>query len=144
MKLHILPLLVMLPFVFNTVALIFFTEKKANKQWNVLLVNHRKINLGISGLSIRKSKFSSADSATLWTAACQASLSITNSQSLLKLMSTELMMSFNHLVFCWPLLLAPSIFPKSGSFPVSQFFTSGGQSIGASASASDFPMNIQD
>ena len=43
-----------------------------------------------------------------------------------------------------PLLLLPSIFPISGSFPVSHFFTSGGQSTGASASASFLPMNIQD
>ena len=49
--------------------------------------------------------------ATLWTAACQASLSITNSQSLLKLMSTQSVMSFNHDILCCPLLLLPSIFP---------------------------------
>ena len=46
-----------------------------------------------------------------WTAACQASLSITNSQSLLKLMSIELVMPSNHLILCRPLLLLPSIFP---------------------------------
>ena len=46
------------------------------------------------------------------TAACQASLSITNSQSLLKLMSTESVMSSNHFIFCCPLLLLPSIFPS--------------------------------
>ena len=45
--------------------------------------------------------------ATLWTAACQASLSITNSQSLLKLMSIELVMPSNHLILCHPLLLLP-------------------------------------
>ena len=50
--------------------------------------------------------------ATPWTAACQASLSITNSQSLLKLMSIELVMPSNHLIFCHPLLLLPSIFPS--------------------------------
>ena len=50
--------------------------------------------------------------ATPWTAARQASLSITNSQSLLKLMSTELVMPFNHLIFCHPLLLLPSILPS--------------------------------
>ena len=50
--------------------------------------------------------------ATPWTAACQASLSITNSQSLLKLMSTELVMLPNHLNFCRPLFLPPSIFPS--------------------------------
>ena len=81
-----------------------------------------------------------------WTAAWQASLSITNSWSLLKLTSIESVMSSNQLILCHPLLL-PSIFqsfPVSGSFPMSQFFTSGGQSIGVSTSASVIPMNIQD
>ena len=82
--------------------------------------------------------------ATPWTAARQASLSITNSRSLLKLMSIELVMSPNHLILCCPLLLPPSIFSTSGSFPMSQLFTSGGQSIGVSASESVLPMNIQD
>ena len=49
---------------------------------------------------------------TLWTVACQASLSITNSRSLLKLMSIELVMPSNHLILCHPLLLPPSIFPS--------------------------------
>ena len=49
---------------------------------------------------------------TPWIAACQASLSITNSQSLPKLMSIELVMSSNHLILCHPLLLLPSIFPS--------------------------------
>ena len=80
--------------------------------------------------------------ATLWTAGRQASLSITNSHSLLKLMSIESVMPFNHLILCYPLLLQS--FPASGSFPMSQFFTSGGQRIGVSASASILPMNIQD
>ena len=52
---------------------------------------------------------------TSWTAACQASLSITNSQSLLKLMSTESVMPCNHLILCHPLLL-PSIFPSIRGF----------------------------
>ena len=47
---------------------------------------------------------------TPWTEACQASLSITNSWSLLKLMSTESVMAYNHLILCWPLLLLPSVF----------------------------------
>ena len=50
--------------------------------------------------------------ATPWTAACQASLSITNSQSLLKLMSIELVMPSNHLILYCPLLLLPSVFPS--------------------------------
>ena len=52
------------------------------------------------------------DSATPWTAACQAYLSITNSQSLLKLMSIESVMPSSHLILCHPLLLWPSIFPS--------------------------------
>ena len=74
------------------------------------------------------------------TAARQASLSITNSWSILKLTSIESMMPSNHLILCRPLLLLSSIFQASGSFPVSQFFTSGGQSIGVSASASVLPI----
>jgi len=53
-----------------------------------------------------------SDSATPWTTACQASLSISNSWSLPKLMSTELLMPSNHLILCCPLLLLPSIFPS--------------------------------
>ena len=55
--------------------------------------------------------------ATPWTAVCQASLSITNSQSLLKLMSIKLVMPSNHLILCHPLLLLPSIFPSIRVFP---------------------------
>ena len=54
--------------------------------------------------------------ATSWTAACQASLSITNPRSLLKLMSTELVMPSNHLILCHPLLLLPPIPPSSRVF----------------------------
>ena len=54
------------------------------------------------------------------------------------------MMPSNHLILCCLLLLLPSIFPASGSFPMSQHFTSGGQSVGVSASASVLPMNIHD
>ena len=53
-----------------------------------------------------------SDSATPWTEAHQASLSITNSQSLLKLMSIESVMPSNHLIFCHPLLPLPSLFPS--------------------------------
>ena len=55
----------------------------------------------------------------------------------------ESVMPSNHLILCRPLLLCPQSFPASGSFPMSQFFASGGQSIGVSASASVLPMNIQ-
>ena len=50
--------------------------------------------------------------ATPWTAACQASLSITNSRSLLKLMSIVFVMPSSHLILCHPLLLLPSVFPS--------------------------------
>ena len=80
---------------------------------------------------------------TSWTAADRASLSITNSQSLLKLMSIESVMPSDHLIVCCPFSCLQS-FPASGSFPMSQFFPSGGQSIGVSVSASVLQMNIQD
>ena len=70
-------------------------------------------------------------------------LSFPISCSLLKLMSIESVIPFNHLIRCHALLSCPQSFPASGYFPMSQLFSSGGQSIGASASASVFPMNIQ-
>ena len=77
----------------------------------------------------------------LWTTAGQASLSITNSRSLLKFMSIKWVMPFNHFILCRPFFSCLQSFPASGSFPVSQFFTSGSQSIGVSASTSVLPMN---
>ena len=82
--------------------------------------------------------------ATPWTEAREDSLSIINSWSLLRLISIELVMLSNHLILCHPLLLPFQSFSALGSFPKSWFFTSGGQSIGVSASASVLPMNIQD
>ena len=81
--------------------------------------------------------------ATTWTAACQASLSITNSWSLLKLMYLSR--------WCHPTILSSVIpfsclysFPASGSFQMSQLFASGSQSTGVSASTSVLPMKVQD
>ena len=82
--------------------------------------------------------------ATPWTATPQASLSFNISWSLLKIMSIVLVMPSNHLILCCSLLLLPSIFPSLRVFPISWLFASGGQSIGASASASVLPMNILD
>ena len=73
----------------------------------------------------------------------QASLSITNSQSLLRFMSIESVMPSDHFILYHPLLLLPSIFPSIRAFPMIQLFASGGQSMRASASASVLPMNIQ-
>ena len=78
--------------------------------------------------------------ATPWTVAHHASLSITNARSLIRLTSIELVMPFNHLILCHPLLLLSSIFPSIRVFSNE----SGGQSTGVSASASVLPMNIQD
>ena len=79
-------------------------------------------------------------SMTPWTIAHQASLP---SWSLLKLMSIDSVMSSNHLILCYPLLLLPSIFPSIRVFLNESLYTSGGQSIGASDWASVLPMNIQ-
>ena len=81
--------------------------------------------------------------ATPWIAAHQASLSITNPQSSLKIMSIESVMPSSHLILCCPLRLLPQSFPASESFPMSQFFAWGGQSIGVSALASVLPMNTR-
>ena len=63
---------------------------------------------------------------------------------LLKLMSIESAIPSNHLILCHPVSSPLLSFPASGSFPMSQLFASGGQSIRVSASASALPMNIQD
>ena len=93
-----------------------------------------------SSVSVSVQSLSRVLFGTPWTAVHQASLSITNSRSLVKLMSIESVMPSNRLILCHPL---PS-FPASGSFQMSLFFASGGQSIGVSALASVLPMNIQD
>ena len=80
--------------------------------------------------------------ATPWTTACQASLSFTNSWSLLKLMYIVLVMPSNNLILCPP-FSRPRSSPASRSFQMSQLFTSGGQGIGVSASTSVLPMNTQ-
>ena len=77
-----------------------------------------------------------------WTIACQASLFITNSWSLLKLTSIESVVPSNHLISVVPFSTCSQSFPASGSFLMSQFIESSGQSIGALASV--LPVNIQD
>ena len=79
-----------------------------------------------------------------WSVAHQAFLSLTIFWSLLKFMSIELVMPSNHLMSVVPFSSCPQSFPASGSFPVSQLFVSGGQSIRASTSASVLSMNIED
>ena len=82
--------------------------------------------------------------ATPWITARQASLSITNSRSLLKLMPMESVMPSSHLILYHPLLLLPPIPPSIRVFSNESLFAWGGQSIGVSASSSVLPMNTQD
>ena len=112
----------------------------------VLQLNYSRLEDKLSSLLISSIQSLSCVQlfATPWTAARQASLSNTNSWSLLKLMSIKSVMPSNHLIFCHPLLLLPSIFPSIRVFYNGQFFASNGQSMGASTSSSVFPMNIQD
>ena len=98
-----------------------------------------------------KCQFSSVQSlsriwlfATAWIAALQASLSIYNSRSSLKLTSIESVMPSSHLISGIPFSSCPQSLPASGSFPMSQLFTWGSLSIGVSALASVLPMNTQD
>jgi len=113
-------------------------------------MTNRKILYISGGILVQFSHSVMSDFATPWTAAHQASLSITNSQSFMEFMSIESVMPSNHLILCRPIFLLPLIFPSIRFFSVSQFLASGGQSIGASASASasasaaDLPVNIQD
>ena len=81
---------------------------------------------------------------TPWTAAWHASLFITNSQSLLKLMSIESVMPYNHLILCCPPFLLPSIFPSIRVFSNMSVLCQTGKSTVVSASASVLPMDIQD
>ena len=123
------------------------------------LISHRLIFKLISNIFFSMTKllpsilnqFSSVQSlshvqlfATPWTATRQASLSIANSWSLLKLMSIVSVMPPAISSSVVPFFFCLQSFPASGSFPVSQLFTSGGQSTGVSASASVLLMNVQD
>ena len=81
---------------------------------------------------------------TPWTAAHQASLSITNSWSLLKLMSIESVMPSNHLILCCPLLLPPSVFPSIRVFSNESVLRIRWPKYWVSTSALALPMNIQD
>ena len=79
-----------------------------------------------------------------WTAACQASMSCAISQSLLKLMSIESVMPYNHLILCHPLLLLPSVFPRIRVLSSELALRIRWPKFGASASASVLPVNTQD
>ena len=116
------------------------------------ILNWRKGSLPLPPpRKLHRSQFSSVQSlgcvqlfATPWTVACQASLSITDSRSLLKLMSIESVMPSNHHILCHPLLLLPSIFPRIRVFSDESALCIRWPSIGVSISASVLLMNIQD
>ena len=117
------------------------TEK--NKMHNVRVVGF--------GVLFRHFQFSSVQSlshvrlfATLWTAAPQASLSITNSWSLLKPMSIESVIPSNHLILCHPLLLPPSIFPNIRVFSNESVLCIRWPKYWNFSLATVLPMNIQD
>ena len=127
-------------------------------QWLINIISSQmgfpvEINLSIEK-SLKLSRFKSvisvqfsysvmSDSLAQWTAACQPSLSFANSQTLLKLKFIKSVMPSNHLTLCHPFSSCLQSCSASGSFPMSQFFASGGQSIGVSALVSVLPMNIQ-
>ena len=103
--------------VLKTVKMPYFVLYILYHNKNKLINKKNAIKVSIKG--VQHHQFSSVQSlnhvwlfVTPWTAARQASLSITNAQSLLKLMSIELVMPSNHLILCRPLLLPPSIFPS--------------------------------
>ena len=87
-------------------------EEPSKVMSTVILVIHCHVKLGVPPATSLHSCPVTQLCPTPWTAACQASLSFTISQSLIKLMSIELVMSSNHLILCRPLLLLPSIFPS--------------------------------
>ena len=126
-----LPALLLLPFFFSPVWLVF-------SSLFVILLLFWFVVVTVKSLSCLQLFV------TPQTVAHQVPLSSTTSQSLFRLLSIESMMPSNYLILCSLLLLLPSIFPHiKVFFPVSWLFTSGGQNIGASASATVLPMNIQ-
>ena len=102
---------------------------------------HLSVDISVQFSSVTQSCLTSA---TPWTAAHQASLSIISSFSLTKLMSIESVMPYTISSSVVPFSSHLPSFSASRSLPISQLFPSGGQSIGVSASASVLPMNIQD
>ena len=134
-------------------------KKAMEREWEIQIKSHkekevrnrkraedggrRETEIGISSVSSIQSLSRVWLFVTPWIAARQASLSITNSRSSLKLMPIESVMPSSHLILCRPFSSCPQSLPASGSFPMSQLFTSGGQSTWVSASTSVLPMNTQ-
>ena len=98
----------------NIVKQLYYNKKRRKKaQWLIIQIFHKTDNYYNNHIISSVQLLSHVQFfVTPWTAACQASLSITNSWTLLKLMSIESVMPSNHLILCRPLLLLPSIFPS--------------------------------
>ena len=127
-------------------------EKEAGKCYPNLDNNvYRQTFILFGYTALYQSEFSSVQSlscvqffAIPWTAACQASLSVTNSQSLFKLSSIELVMPSNHLILCRPLLPMPSIFPSIRVFSNESVLCFRQSQYWSFSLASFLPMNFQD
>ena len=107
-------------------------------------LGHYQLKSTWAGVKVEFSCSVMSNSVIPWTAAHQASLAITNSQSSLKLMSIESVMASNHLILCRPFLLLPSIFFSIRVFSKESVLHIRRPSIGVSALASVLPVNIQD
>ena len=127
------------PFKFKIFSVIYLT--KHSYEWVCLLLLQSFKECWHFSFAVVQSLSHVLFFVTPWTVAPWTFLSFTISQSLLKLMSVESVRPSNHRILCCPLLLLPSSFPASGSFSMSRFFASDGQSLEASASV--LPMNIQ-
>ena len=125
---------------------LFKSNTVYNYHHNLLSYCHRTLTI-LSSLSVQFSYSVVSNSLqlhghqALWR---QASLSNTNSQSFLKLMSIKSVMPSNYLILCHPLLLPPSVLPSISVFSNESVLPSSGQSSGTSASSSVLPMNIQE
>ena len=118
-----------------------------NISWKTHPHTHTPSNMQCSSIQFISVQFSCSvvsDTVNPWITARQTSLSITNSQRLLTLMSIESAMPSSHLILCCPLLLLAPSLPASWSFPLSELFSWGGQSIEVSASTSVLPMYTRD
>ena len=124
--------------------LFFFNLFDTYSYWKILvkIFSIRKY-YNLIYFSIQFSRSVVYDSVTPWTAVCQASLSITNSRILLKLMSTELVMPSNYLILCHPLFLLPSLFPSIRVFSNDSALHISWPQYWSFNSASVLPMNIQ-
>ena len=144
-------LFIYLPFMFIIQTLTFSLSQEITVSYIIEILHFLCLSVAVVVIIIQ---FSSSSVQSLshvrlfetpWAAACQASLSITTSRSLFRLMSIKLVMPSNHLIFCCLLFSSCfQSFPASGSFQMTRFFASVGPGIGVSAVASVLSVNIQD